>query len=188
MSRIDKIRLDDLISCFSKRTWFPVITLPERQNGESVADYARRLNRFVRDNSDRYKNIQVILFHGTGRNVSVKSQGLLPTSVERRRSYQSSSGYVYLSADPWVAERFGSLGNSNRHCVYAVLVNLRDLKPDLDQLHNKRSVGVNVGNTLGESLAYTSCARVKGRIEPWRVIEVMPEPELEPDEGMSMCP
>jgi hypothetical protein len=57
----------------------------------------------------------------------------LPTSAKRRNSYQSTSGYVYLSVWPSLARTFGELGNPyDDVVVYAVDIKVKELKPDLD--------------------------------------------------------
>jgi len=51
-----------------------------------------------------------------------------------RRSYQSSSGYVYLANTPSRAKTFGDLGNGGASIVYEVVAPIRHLLADKDQL------------------------------------------------------
>lgn len=109
----------------------------------------------------------VRLYHGTAANLPIMEQGLLPTSARRRRSLQSTSGYVYLSVYPGAAKDFGRMGNSGRAIeVYKVEIPIRILLADKDQLNNKRYWGEDstIGNDLASSLMIGHGARVKGRI------------------------
>lgn len=128
-------------------------------------------NRWLKEHSEDF----VILYHGTGESIDVKNQGLLKTSKKRRRSYQSTSGYVYLSLYPSTARLFGEIAYPyDRSKVYAVTVKIKDLKPDTDQLANKRYYDedlAQMGNTLAESLIYASGARVKRNILPYEISE-----------------
>jgi hypothetical protein len=121
----------------------------------------------------QHKNDNIRLYHGTSDQHDVMNQGLLPTSAKRRLSLQSGSGYVYLSYDPRRALSFATYGypGQQRYVVYAVTVPIRKLKPDPDQLRNKRMWGErpDIGSSLADSLIYGSGARVQGRIEPWQI-------------------
>jgi hypothetical protein len=110
----------------------------------------------------------VRLYHGTAAEHDVVGKGLLPTSRTRRRSYQSTSGYVYLSVYPGMAKSFASMGYPGQeHKVYAVELPIRTLLADADQLRNARMWGGReVGNSLAESLAYGHGARVRGAVLP----------------------
>lgn len=129
-------------------------------NENKVKDMASWLKK----NSERYKTKYTVLYHGTCPSLPILEDGLKPTSAGRRRSFQSTSGYVYLANTPERAEQFGRMGNGGRCTVYAVRVLVRSLRPDLDQLRNQRSVGTEVGNSLAESIIYGGGARVKGAI------------------------
>lgn len=120
-----------------------------------------------------HKNDDIILYHGTSAKHAVMDNGLLPTSAKRRRSYQSGSGYVYLSYDPNRALTFAQFGYpmEQRFAVYAVRLPIKSLAVDVDQLANKRfyTEKPDIGTTLAHSLIYGAGARHKGRIEPWRI-------------------
>lgn len=137
----------------------------------------KTLQAWLKSHSDRYKNESVVLYHATGIRIPIASQGLKPTSATRRRSYQSTPGYVYLAATPERAKNFGDLGNQSQSRVYAVSVLLRHLKADLDQLVNQRSTGQDIGNSLAESILFGGGARVKGAIPMWNVREVHAGPD-----------
>ena len=125
--------------------------------------------QWLRLHSDKYKNEYVRLYHATAKAAPILKEGLKPTSASRRRSYQSTSGYVYLAATAARAKAFGDLGNGGSSVVYEVLVPIRRLKADIDQLSNHRIAGALVGNSLAESIAYAGTVRVKGSIEPWAI-------------------
>lgn len=141
-------------------------SLPEMydESPESIA----RLNKWLRS----HKDTTVRLYHGTGAGRPIMQQGLLPTSAKRRNSYQSTSGYVYLSVWPSLARMFGELSNPyDEVVVYAVDIKVKELKPDLDQLYNKRATGAYdyAGNTLADSLIIGHGARVRRKIWPYEI-------------------
>lgn len=117
------------------------------------------------------KETTLRLFHATDRRHAIMDQGLLPTTFRRRKSMQSAPGYVYLAVFPSQAEDFARMAYPGQRIeVYAVHVTVRMLKADTDQLRNQRMwSGVRCGDTLAESLAIAHTARVKGRIDPWRI-------------------
>ena len=131
---------------------------------EDVNQFQRWLNR----NKENY----VRLYHGTASNNPISEQGILRTTANRKKSYQSESGYVYLSRYPSSARLFGEMNNTTgRTAVYAVDVKIKELLPDTDQLNNQRAVGNNVGNTLAESLIFGNGARVRRDIMPYELSE-----------------
>lgn len=136
------------------------------------------MKEWLRQHSDRYNMEYVILYHGTNPHIPVMEQGLLPTSAERRRSFQSTSGYVYLSATPEMAKVFGELGNSGKCVVYEVRIPFRRMLADMDQIRNKMSVGERIGSSVAESLVYGGGVRYKGKIEP-SYITIYEEPHHE---------
>lgn len=125
--------------------------------------------RWLRD----HQNDLIRMYHGTKVDHDVMGKGLLPTSGNRRLSIQSGSGYVYLAYDPRTALDFARMGHSGQYkqlVVYAVDVAIRRLKPDKDQLRNKRYyTDLEVGTTLADSLIIGRTACVKGRIEPHQI-------------------
>jgi hypothetical protein len=146
----------------------PVLVLPFVE-GVPTAEKARAMTAWVKAHADRYRNELVVLYHGTDPSLPIETQGLKPTSATRRRSYQSANGYVYLANTPERAANFGALGNGGRCVVYEIVARVRHLLPDRDQLDNQRSIGVVVGNSIGESIVYGGGVRVRGRIAPWAV-------------------
>lgn len=139
--------------------------------GKPTPERVKELARFLRNDPNRF----ITLYHGTDANLPIMQKGLLPTSATRRRSLQSSPGYVYLSVFPGSAEDFGRMGNPGKPIqVYKVEVTVRRLLPDADQLGNKRLWGGDeynqLGNSLAESLVYGHGARVKGKVDPYQLI------------------
>lgn len=74
-----------------------------------------------------HKNDKAILFHGTSENIPVLStdkvigQGLKRTSARTKKSYQSQTGFVYLSIYPSSAKMFGEMAYPNKKIkVYAI--------------------------------------------------------------------
>jgi len=140
--------------------------------GPPSKEKAKEMNNWIKRNTNKYDQKYVKFYHSTDKSLDIEKTGLLPTSENRRRSFQSTSGFVYLSNTPERAEVFGKLGNPHGTKIYEVIVPIYKIKADLDQLNNLRSVGVNVGNTIGESIVYGGGIRVKGKIEPWQIKDV----------------
>lgn len=113
----------------------------------------------------------VRLYHGTSPKYDISNQGLFTTSISRKHSYQSESGYVYLSIYPQQAKTFGNVGcGINNAVVYEVYVPVEWLKPDTDQLRNMRLYGSpDCGNSMADSLLYGDGFRVKGNIPPYAI-------------------
>ncbi len=114
----------------------------------------------------------VRLYHGTAADVPVLTEGLLPTSEERRHSLQSRPDYVSLSVYPNHALMFGQMAYPEKPvAVYSVELPVMLLVPDTDQLRNQRMWGgrSDLGDSLAESLAYGHGAQVHGPIEPYRI-------------------
>lgn len=139
--------------------------------GVPTPEKAKIMTAWVKENSDLYKEKYVKLYHATAMSLPIEHEGLKPTSTTRRRSYQSTSGYVYLAATPERAKNFGDIGNQGRSAVYEVIALVRNLLSDRDQLNNQRAVGQwgDMGNSIGESIVYGGGVRIKGAIEPWAV-------------------
>jgi len=116
-----------------KRTNQPVLVLPFIE-GVPAPEKARLLTSWVKKNADIYANKLVRLYHATDSSLPIEHEGLKPTSEIRRRSYQSSSGYVYLANTPSRAKTFGDLGNGGASIVYEVVAPIRHLLADKDQL------------------------------------------------------
>ena len=118
-------------------------------------------------------NEEIVLYHGTSIKHDVWNKGLLPTSATRKRSLQSGSGFVYLTYDPMRALTFAQMGypSEGPFVVYAVTVPVKSLRADPDQLKNKRFYGerTDIGSTLIDSMIHGAGARVKGKIEQWRI-------------------
>ena len=128
----------------------------------------KEINKILRDN--KFKKIK--LFHGTSPNVPVMEDGLKTTKEKTKKSLQSETGYVYLSIYPSSAKMFGDMayGISNA-IVYEIDIPIIYLKPDKDQLYNKRKglSDIRIGETLGDSAIYGSGFRVKGDIPPYMI-------------------
>lgn len=136
-------------------------------NGEYNEKLVDEFNRWLR----RHKKDYIRLYHGTSENIPIMDKGILTTSLKRKKSFQSECGYVYLSVYPSSAKTFGELSYPNsKVVVYSVVIQIKELKPDTDQLNNKRRDGFpEVGNTLADSLIYGSGARVKRSIKPYEI-------------------
>ena len=103
---------------------------------------------------------------------NILNEGLLPTSNTRRRSYQSTNGYVYLAHKFDRAYTFGSLANGPDVCVFAVLVKTTDMCIDMDQLRNMACAHPEycIKQTLADSIYYGGGIRFKGKIEPYNIV------------------
>lgn len=138
--------------------------------GEEKPETVKNLVSWLKQDPNRF----VRLYHGTAAKHNVMVEGLLPTSGSRRNSLHSGSGYVYLSVFPTSAEDFARMAYPGKDIVvYAVDISIRRLKPDKDQLRNKRYWGgekyQDIGNSLAESLIYGHGARVEGKINPMQI-------------------
>jgi len=126
-----------------------------------------KLNKWLRDNKEKY----VKMYHGTpfDNKQKILEKGILPTTFSRRHSQQSESGYVYLSLFPTMSKLFADMANvySKDNVVFVATILIMNLKPDTDQLNNKRINGqdLSIGDTLAESLIYGHGARVKGKVD-----------------------
>lgn len=112
------------------------------------------------------------LYHGTDAKLPILQQGLIKTTARTKKSYQSQTGYVYLSIYPETAKLFGEIAYpGSRISVYAVVLKIKELLPDPDQLKNKKYwCGLSyLGNTLAESLCAGSGARVKRNVFPYEL-------------------
>lgn len=138
--------------------------------------YLRQVNKYIKDNQNIYMPKYMVFFHSTGLNLKDKilEEGLLPTTNKRRRSYQSTNGYVYLASYRDKAERFGNLGNGENICTFAVLVKTTDICIDMDQLRNKKAAQYGyieeIKETLADSIWHGGGVRVKGMIQPYQIV------------------
>lgn len=140
---------------------------------EANRKYINSMNKYIKSNQNIYMPKYCVFFHSTGKILQNKilSEGLLPTSATRRRSYQSTDGYVYLASTIEKAEMFGRMGNGNNICTFAVLLKTTDLSVDNDQLRNMQVAypNIDIKQTLGDSIVYGGGIRHKGRIEPYQI-------------------
>lgn len=151
---------------------------PDGNNSSLYLNYPpmfiKSLNKEIKANQNIYMPKYMIFFHGTASYLkdTILENGLLPTSDTRRRSYQSTNGYVYLANTYGRAQTFGNLGNGDKICVFAVMVKTTDIKADLDQLRNQQMVRPDevIKQTLGDSMFYGGGVRVKGKIEPYQLV------------------
>lgn len=132
------------------------------------------VNKQIKANQNIYLPKYMIFFHGTNLYLreNILKEGLLPTSNTRRRSYQSTNGYVYLAHKFDRAYTFGSLANGPDVCVFAVLVKTTDMCIDMDQLRNMACAHPEycIKQTLADSIYYGGGIRFKGKIEPYNIV------------------
>ena len=136
--------------------------------GEPTDKEIKEFAKFLRDNKEDY----VLLYHGTSCDIPVEEEGLKRTSNKTKKSIQSQVGYVYLSVYPNMAKRFASIAYPKKDvCVYEVFVKIKDLKPDKDQLYNKRLWGDDktIKDNLVNSFIIGHGARVKRDIFPYEI-------------------
>ncbi len=117
------------------------------------------------------KETEISLFHGTSQEVPAITEGLLPTSSKRRRSIGSTPGYLYLSIFPAHAKLFGELGYPQHQIVvYAVKIKIKYLRPDIDQLRNKRRYTEETfKDNLANSLVHGFGARTRCKAFPYQL-------------------
>ena len=113
----------------------------------------------------------VLMYHGTSCENPIMEQGLKRTKNSTKKSLQSQTGYVYLTVYPSMAKTFAEMAYPYEDvCVYQVFVKVKDLKPDSDQLKNKRMWGEKpIGNTLSDSLIHGRGARLKRDVMPYEI-------------------
>ena len=131
----------------------------------------KQINSYMNKSQHRYDEDKIRLYHATSseHDESIEKVGLLPTSMKRKNSLQSSIGYVYMSVFPNMAKTFAEIAFPyNDITIYSVDLYVRDLKlvADKDQLNNKRmySEMTGLGNTIGDSIIHGHGLRYKGKI------------------------
>jgi len=154
-----------MIMDFDLRNYEP--TMKYVYNDDPKEKEIIEFSQFLRNNKDSY----ILLYHGTSTRHDILSEGLLRTNKKRRNSYQSESGYVYLSVFPSSARMFGEIAYPRDVvCVYSARVKIGELLADKDQLRNKRLFGgFNIGNTLADSLIFGHGARIKRDLLPYEL-------------------
>lgn len=131
----------------------------------------KAFNKWLKEHENDY----IRLYHGTSskNDESIEKEGIRVTTKSRRKSYQSQSGYVYLSRYPTMAKTFGEMNNAYYNTsVYACDIKIKELKSDTDQLRNKRLYGINCGDSLAESLIIGSGVRIKRDIQPYEFSKI----------------
>lgn len=156
----DKI-IDPLEDDFLKNYLYPSII--------NIDDKDRKLiDGYFKSN----KQNSIVLYHGTSPKNNILSDGLLKTTSKRRLSYQSTSGFVYLAIFPSMAKMYSDIGYGiNNSVIYKVIIPIEYIKPDTDNLYNKRmySPTWDVKDTLADSLFYAHTFKVKGNIPPYMI-------------------
>ncbi len=125
------------------------------------------VNKFLRAN----KFACLKLYHGTSDEHDIMNQGLMKTKESTKKSLQSQPGFTYLSLFPSMAKTFGEMSYPyNKITVYEIDAPIYHLKPDADQLRNKRlHSNIDCGNSLGDSALYGHGFRIKGNIPPYMI-------------------
>lgn len=155
-------------------------------DGTLQTHIVKYFNDWLKEHKDDY----VRLYHGTSSSnrESVLKKGILRTTARRSKSYQSEIGFAYLSRWPTMAKAFGEMNNYSDTDVWAVDVKIGDLKPDLNQLANKRLAGIFCGDSLAESLLLGNGARVAKTIQPWQIHRIEFEGEKKTVEAEREAP
>lgn len=125
------------------------------------------LRNFIRGRRREY----VVLYHGTTRERAERIivEGLKPTTSTRRNSYQSASGYCYLTPDHEMAKAYAMHGApmAPDHTVLRIIARFNRLQPDGDNIANKqREAGIVIASNAISSIAHCHSVRVRGRIGP----------------------
>ena len=140
-------------------------------NSEPDENTINQFNKWLKEHNEDYLR----LYHGTAssNDEDIQKNGIKKTTQTRRKSYQSTPGYVYLSRFPSTAKTFGEMNNpSSKTTVYACDIKIKELSADLDQLNNKRSVGIDSDNSLAASLIIGNGARIGRVIKPYEISPV----------------
>lgn len=159
---MDRLLPNTEVIDFSKEERFSNIAY-----AEPTAQVLNDFKNFVKSNKDTI----VRMYHGTNSEFNILQEGLKPTTNRSKRSIQSSIGYVYLNIYPSMAKTFGEMAYPQTEItVYSVDISLGNLVADKDQLSNKRYWSEKcIGNTLADSISYGHGARVKGKIESYKI-------------------
>lgn len=171
VNKISKVKLDELVNK-NGISYKDIFIIDESRINEK--SFLSDVNKQIKANQNIYLPKYMIFFHGT--NLYLKEdilrEGLLPTSNTRRRSYQSTNGYVYLAHKFERAYMFGTLANGPDVCVFAVLVKTTDMSIDMDQLRNMACAHpeYSIKQTLADSIYYGGGIRFKGKIEPYNIV------------------
>lgn len=133
-------------------------------------DDISKLNTYLKENKDK----EIILFHGTGEQVPITTEGIKKTSAKTAKSLQTARGFVNLTYYPTTAQTFAEMAYpQQKPKVYAVRVKISELLADKDQLKNKRMwAEIDIGDTLADSLLYGFSAKVKRNILPYELTEI----------------
>lgn len=146
---------------------------PDFFYSDPTPEMLKEFNKIINPHKNQYQpNIRPVkLYHGTSANINILKDGLLTTKVKTKKSFQSQTGYVYLSIFPDMAKTFGDIAYPyDDIVVYEVIVPIYLLQADKDQLYNQRlHAGRNVGDSLAESALYGHGFRVKGDIPPYMI-------------------
>lgn len=132
----------------------------------------KKVKKFIQLYGDKYQNNQIKFYHATNADYDIENQGLLPTSKNRRNSYQSGSGYVYLANTPEQAKEFADLAfPRNNIAIYEVDVYFNQMLPDKDQIRNQRMYAgkEELKDTLANSIVFGGGIRVKGKIPSYQI-------------------
>ena len=70
--------------------------------------------------------------------------------------------------------------------VYEVVVPGHAILADKDQLNNQRAAGINVGDSVAESIVYGGGVRVKGKIDPWQIKKYSISGDITNSKGISI--
>ena len=164
------VKTDKIIELRDMQLYWDNIKVCDKPNYIESKEY-KELSKFLREN----KNGFIRMYHGTGKSVPIlglEDRGLLKTTNRTKKSFQSETGYVYLSVYPESAKTFGEIcyPYDKPAIIYEVVIPVSELRPDTDQLRNARQFGnKKVGDTLVESLVIGHGARVKGHIPKYMI-------------------
>lgn len=132
----------------------------------------KKVKKFIQLYGNKYQNNQVKFYHATNADYDIENQGLLPTSKNRRNSYQSGSGYVYLANTPEQAKEFADFAfPRNNIAIYEVNVYFNQMLPNKDQIRNQRLYAgkEELKDTLANSIVFGGGIRVKGKIPSYQI-------------------
>jgi hypothetical protein len=146
---------------------------PDLFYSDPTPEMLKEFNKIISPHKNQYQpnSKPVKLYHGTSANINILKDGLLTTKNKTKKSFQSQTGYVYLSIFPDMAKTFGDIAYPyDDIVVYEVVIPVYLLQADKDQLYNKiLHAGISVGDSLAESALYGHGFRVKGDIPPYMI-------------------
>jgi len=133
-------------------------------NNEKV----RYISSWLNQNNSIYLPSYVVMYHSRPGNEVHLDEGLYPITDDGEKIDNFRNGYIRLSNTPEQAKQISDSANMGDTVIYEVLAPITKLLPDTDRINKQRSLGINIGSSLSDSICCGG-ARIKGNIEAWQI-------------------